>query len=240
MSTLAERLKQARAYLGLTQDEMADALGAKKRGYQENESGNTTPRSDVIAGFVTLGINANWLLTGQGEMLLNDNSAGYKQQQDVKSSVSGQEQTACITKEQFDEEYVLVPGYHIQVSTGNGSTFQNEEVKRMLAFRRKYLNYRQVNPERLAVVFSKGDSMEPTIKDNDSLLIDLDSIDPKDGKIYVVRLGDDLYAKRIQRLVDGGLVLISDNKEYQSQSIPPERLEQLQVIGQVIWIGKDV
>jgi len=55
----------------MTQDEFADAIGAKKRGFQDNESGKTIPRSDVIQGIIKLGVNANWLLTGEGEMMLN-------------------------------------------------------------------------------------------------------------------------------------------------------------------------
>ncbi|MGF1727176.1 S24 family peptidase [Photobacterium nomapromontoriensis] len=292
MDTLAKRLKIARTHLGYTQDEIANLIGGKRRGYQANESGNSDPRSDVITAFVSLGINANWLLTGEGQMLINDDS-GFQQAEthlspcvasedndqidlpkhlkDKLQSLSHKQkmlweellsdlfkvgkatesdldallsqissQAPSITDERFNEEFVLVPGYHIQVSTGNGACFQGEEVKRHLAFRRKYLKYRQSNPDLLAVVFSKGDSMEPTIKDNDSLLIDLGCTEPKDGKIFVVRFGDDLYAKRIQQLISGGLVLISDNKEYREQIISPDEVNQLQVIGQVIWIGKDV
>lgn len=66
------RLKQVREALRLTQAELADAVGGSKRGLQDNETRNRVPGGEVIAGFVRLGINANWLLTGEGPMLLSE------------------------------------------------------------------------------------------------------------------------------------------------------------------------
>ncbi|WP_413112120.1 LexA family transcriptional regulator [Thaumasiovibrio sp. DFM-14] len=139
----------------------------------------------------------------------------------------------------FEEEFALVPGYHIQVSTGNGCNALDQQPKRFLAFRRKYLDYKGLNPEKLAVVFARGDSMEETIKDNDSLLVNLESVKPIDGHIFVVRLGDELYAKRIQKSYDGSLRLISDNREYASIEVPATDLDQLCIIGQVVQRSTD-
>ncbi|MDO6542784.1 LexA family transcriptional regulator [Photobacterium sanguinicancri] len=225
IATFPDRLK------GLIENEslrkFALAVGISEGGLRKYlPPGRSKPTFDKLVAISRYkNVNIEWLATGVGPMMIGD---------ELKQP------PASITNAEFNEEFILVPGYHIQVSTGNGACFQGEEVKRHLAFRRKYLKYRQSNPDLLAVVFSKGDSMEPTIKDNDSLLIDLGCTEPKDGKIFVVRIGDDLYAKRIQQLVSGGLVLISDNKEYREQVIQPDEVNQLQVIGQVIWIGKDV
>lgn len=68
-SDVGARMKAAREALRLTQDGLAKAVGGSKRGIQENEARNRVPGGDVIAGMVRLGINANWLLTGEGEML---------------------------------------------------------------------------------------------------------------------------------------------------------------------------
>lgn len=174
----------------------------------------------------TYNVNLEWLATGEGPKHPGEPSTAT---------------APCVCKDEFDEEYALIEGYHISVSTGHGAfNGEHEPVKRHLAFRKKWLNYRGFKPDQLKVVFAKGDSMEPTIKDNDSLLVNLSSTRPVDGKIFVVRLGDQLYAKRIQKRWDGGIELISDNKEYHAQVIPAAELEQLQVIGQVIWIGKDI
>ena len=55
-----------------------------------------------------------------------------------------------------------------------------------------------------------------------------------------MRLGEELYAKRLQQYLDGSVRLISDNKEYVEQVVKPNELEQLEIIGKVVWIGKDL
>lgn len=66
------RMRVAREFLGFSQQGLADELGVSKRGIQDNETRNRVPGGDVINGFIHLGINANWLLTGEGPMLLAD------------------------------------------------------------------------------------------------------------------------------------------------------------------------
>jgi len=145
-----------------------------------------------------------------------------------------------VKKEEFDEEFALIPGYHVCVSAGMGSINDNEPIKRHLAFRKKWLSYRKLSPDCLVVVFAKGDSMEPTINNGNSILVDTSTKALSDGSIYAIRLGDQLYAKRLQKRFDGSVELISDNKEYNSQIVPKEELEQLDIIGKVVWIGKDL
>ena len=70
--SLPKRLKDARAALRLSQKEVAEQSGVSVRGYQGYEDGRSTPGGEAIAGLVRLGINANWLLTGEGPMLLSD------------------------------------------------------------------------------------------------------------------------------------------------------------------------
>lgn len=67
-----DRLKSARAMLGLKQDEMSAQSGVSYSAYQKYEMGRSLPCADALVGFMQLGINANWLLTGEGPMLLAD------------------------------------------------------------------------------------------------------------------------------------------------------------------------
>ena len=69
---IGERMKAAREALGLTQAALAQAGGGSKPGVQDNEAGKSMPGGKVICGLVRLGINANWLLTGEVPMLLAD------------------------------------------------------------------------------------------------------------------------------------------------------------------------
>ncbi len=242
METLEDRLKKARTSLGLSQEEMAEAVGAKKRGYQDNERGVTTPNSSVIAGFVKLGFNANWLLSGVGGMRLEQvrhikPSPDIVEEDKVRLYNLGKPIKRRLNS--VESEVVQVPIYSVQVSTGNGVICDDEKITGSEPYSRAYLRKRNLQFENLAIVSSKGDSMEPTITNNDRLLVDISRTTPIDGKIFVIRLGEELYAKRVQCLVGGGLTIISDNKEYPPQVLDQTQVHQLEVIGQVMRISKD-
>lgn len=138
-------------------------------------------------------------------------------------------------------EFTLIPGYSVQVSAGHG-TFPSADEKpsRKLAFRRKWLKYRGLSEKDLVLVFAKGDSMEPTISDNNTLMIDTSNTDLSNGQIYVIRVNSHLVAKRVQTLTNRDIMLLSDNETYKPEVLKPEQLQDLAVIGKVVWIGKDV
>ncbi|WP_262032693.1 helix-turn-helix domain-containing protein [Serratia liquefaciens] len=141
----------------------------------------------------------------------------------------------------FLDEFALIPGYRVQVSAGYGSVGDTgDEPCRHLAFRRKWLRYRGFKESELVVVWAKGDSMEPTIHNNNTLLINTSKTRPTDGNIYVIRQDDMLWVKRIQVLLDGSWLLISDNPAYKPLEIKPDAMDNLQVIGQVVNIAKDI
>lgn len=146
----------------------------------------------------------------------------------------------CRCKE-FLEEFALIPGYRVQVSAGFGSI--NDEAGspcRHLAFRRKWLTYRGLNERHLVVVWAKGDSMEPTIANNNTLLINTADTKPNDGNMYVIRQDDLLWVKRVQIQPTGSWVLISDNSTYPPMVIPKDDLHNFEVLGRVVHIAKDV
>ncbi|WP_205680297.1 helix-turn-helix domain-containing protein [Brenneria alni] len=142
---------------------------------------------------------------------------------------------------QFLDEFALVPGYRVQVSAGYGSLNDTGlSPCRYLAFRRKWLSYRGFNERDLVIVWAKGDSMEPTIGNNNTLLINTARKKPVDGNMYVIRQEDMLWVKRIQTQPNGALLLISDNTAYPPMEIRRDELHNFEVIGQVVHIAKDV
>lgn len=82
--------------------------------------------------------------------------------------------------------------------------------------------------------------MEPTINSKDTLLVDTSKNNPRDGQIYVIRSSDVLWVKRIQRQIDGSLSLISDNPTYAPMQLNLDDHPDIQVIGQVVQISKDL
>ena len=72
MDGFGDRLKAWRDTKQLKQPEMATLLGMSPSTYQKYETHVRAPGAEAIEGFVRAGLNANWLLTGQGPMLLAD------------------------------------------------------------------------------------------------------------------------------------------------------------------------
>lgn len=220
---IGERITHIRG--GLSQAAFAEMLGVHKNSLGNYERENRTPDAVFLAKLVAKGYDANWVLTGEGSAKRGSNAALQEPDHQLVN---------------LEEEFALIPGYNVQVAAGHGRIADEESPSRELAFRRKWLRFRGLNENELALVFAKGDSMEPTISDNETVLIDTSVKDLSDGQIYVIRNDDHLLVKRIQKLWNDGVKLLSDNKEYPPQEISSTDLERLEVIGKVVWVGKDL
>jgi|1_EtaG_2_1085319.scaffolds.fasta_scaffold00001_539 phage repressor protein C with HTH and peptisase S24 domain len=223
-TAIGERLAEIRG--SKSQGAFADELGIHKNSLGHYERGNRVPDAEVLLKLVGMGFDANWILTGRGTSRPEAASANFHQ--DLEKL------------KRLDEEFALIPGYNVQVAAGHGTIAGDEAPTRELAFRRKWLRFRGLHEQDLALVFAKGDSMEPTISDNETVMVDTSEKQLRDGHIYVIRNGDHLLVKRIQTLWNDGVQLLSDNKEYPPQEIPSSDLENLEVIGKVVWVGKDL
>ena len=74
-----------------------------------------------------------------------------------------------------------------------------------------------------------GNNMAPTIVDGDVLIVDRRPRDV-DG-LYVMRLGDSIRIKRVQRTHGGALHLINDNPKYEMEVIGADQAEAVEFIG---------
>lgn len=66
------RIRAAREHLGLNRPKAATLFGCSVRGLENNEWGRSEGGMCLIGALSREGINANWLLTGDGPMLLAD------------------------------------------------------------------------------------------------------------------------------------------------------------------------
>lgn len=141
-----------------------------------------------------------------------------------------------------DEDYAFVPLYDVRASAGNGHPVEHELIKGTLAFQREWLRSKGLAVKNLSVIYAMGKSMEPRINDGDVLLVDASQRDIKDGKVYAIRWHGELRIKRLVRDYDGSVRIISDNKspDYPEQHVPADALDQMEIIGRVVWMGGDL
>jgi lambda repressor-like predicted transcriptional regulator len=131
----------------------------------------------------------------------------------------------------------MVDIYNVEASAGFGAVVGQEMVVDRLSFPPGYL--RQItssHPKNLAIIGVKGKSMEPTLSDDDIVMVDLSKTDLSYDGLFVVRDGgDSLLVKRISRGSRRGTVmLVSDNPQYPNQE---RSFEDVEVVGKVIWKG---
>jgi phage repressor protein C with HTH and peptisase S24 domain len=137
-----------------------------------------------------------------------------------------------------DGEFTLIDSFAVFASAGHGAEVGSELRTEPMSFRTDWLKKEGFPEDRLAVIRAKGDSMEPTISDNDVILVLLSNGDaPRDG-LHVIRLDGGLFVKRLQFDPFGGLSVVSDNPSYKSYAVSKEQRPDVHIIGRVVWAGK--
>ena len=140
---------------------------------------------------------------------------------------------------------VVIPQLNIEPGAGFGGYVDSESdcVVKMIGLASEWLNQTLpgTNQKSLVVHSVAGDSMEPTLKDHDFVLLDT-SVDrvTRDG-LYIVGFDGLLFAKRIQIVPGKKLVLISDNNAYQPVTVDlTDESSSFRVIGRIVysWTGE--
>lgn len=132
--------------------------------------------------------------------------------------------------------FVLVP--RVKGVAGAGESWETSAEKAgMYAFRESFMRYLNINPAKAIMMYVRGDSMEPLIHDRDTILVDTNDNEVRDGLIYLVGFEETVMVKRMQR-IPRGWNLCSENKNYPPISVLGQELESMQVHGRVRWFGR--
>jgi hypothetical protein len=152
------------------------------------------------------------------------------------------------TKSRFLAGYVLpdgdplvvVPRLEVDASAGPGGHIDHETVAGAFAFDPKWLRNLCTRPQRLSMIQVQGDSMVPTLNAGDDIMVDGDDgLDRLRDGIYVLRADGALLVKRLAvNPTTRGFIVRSDNPAYPDW--PNIDLNQIDVIGRVIWVGRPV
>ncbi|WP_273289458.1 S24 family peptidase [Methylorubrum populi] len=141
-----------------------------------------------------------------------------------------------------DVDFVRVPFLEVRASAGRGRASVPAETMAAdhLLFSRSWLRSLNVAPEDAEMLLAEGDSMSPTIKDGDMMLVDRGYGEVVHGKIYALVVNDLVVVKRINMLAIGGMMLISDNDRYPAETIRREDVDRVSFQGRIAWYGRAI
>ncbi len=192
METLGTRLKKIRRDKKMTQQQLADAIGVSKTSVIYWEKDENTPKHESLVLLAkTLNVTTEHLLYGFVNVDTWDNNTP------------------------LDDDEVEIPFFKdFSFACGSGSivdAIANET--RKLRMSKSTLRNLSITKENAVAATAAGDSMNPTIKDGDTIHVDLGRKTIKDGKIFAICIGGLFYCKRLYNLPFGGIRIVSDNSE---------------------------
>ena len=237
--SIVERLLEA--YGSRTLQELADRMvehlstvkGWKQRG--------SVPIDHAVRASVDTGCSLDWLVLGYGQFEKQTLKQGVNQTLPVSFSHHTAEGESVygdvlrFRRRGADVQFVLVPRFCLHASAGPGHDNGDQELPvGEIAFEATWMRTQFGRTGTgFALLDVVGNSMEPTLWDGETILVDLQSREVISGAVYVLRDDDELLVKRLQRLIGGSIEVLSDNQAFRSQVVPD--LEQLTVIGRVVW-----
>ena len=236
--SIGTRLKEWRAAKKLGQKEASTIFGISFRTYQNYELDHSPPGADSMRRFVDAGINANWLLSGNGSMFIGETES--------YSDREHQHFLPYLESSQMDDElegkrhqFPSLPFYDADTPYFAEKSANRNQKTGQIAFSRAWLESKGAHEGVCALVKAGGDGMAPTIHNGDLLLIDTSVTSIKEDGIYLF-YHEHYFARRAQWSLDGSLAIITDNPQYKDYILPPEQAKKSIAIGRVIWIGHEL
>ena len=132
---------------------------------------------------------------------------------------------------EMQRDWVDVPRLAVDVSAGPGASAEAEEAFDAFRFSRKWLAEQGLDGAKLSSIRVRGDSMEPTLREGDEVVVDRREQPFRDG-IHVVRFDDTLLVKRVSGRGAGRFLLVSENTAYPPIEV---RAEDFAILGRVVW-----
>lgn len=236
-SGVSERLRYLISIKDMTIQGFADFIGVPKGTLEKYINGPRLPKTEFLSMLYSqMGVSAHWLLDGIEPMYLAD--IGKLEAHGVvplrEGPYRGPKHLSNEGDERVNGDFISIQRFDVDASAGDGALAETEIGTGHYAFNRSWLERRGLQPDNLAVIAVRGDSMEPELYDKDLILLDQTQKEPRDGDMYVVRHSNELFVKRIQKVPGGQLALRSTNHFYESIRITPDESTDLEFIGKVV------
>ena len=220
--SLADRLQARANKLGLSPAHVAEMAGVNRSFVYDILRGRSArPGLDrLIEVARVLKVEVEWLIHGIG---------------DIEGPLPFLENP--------DETFVPITQAGVRPSMGGGSVALEvyDEPARAYHFRKSWIKQGlKASPSQLRIMKVEGDSMEPTLFDGDTVLVDMDRKAPNPPGIFVLDDGMGLVAKRLQHVPNSdppAVRVISDNKHYPEYE---RTAEEINIIGRIRWFAREI
>lgn len=233
-----KRIREARNIRGLTQQQLADAIGVEQGTINAIESRDAKTSKYAEALCKALRIDIGWALAGVGEspsrFEVRAPSADYDIQLDSVGSFETWDDNTPLGADE-----VALPFYkEVAVSAGGGRSCLTPGTSRKLRFSKRTLQNANVQIKDAITMKVNGDSMERLIMDGATIGVDTSkALEPiKDNRIYALETSGMLRCKYLQRLPGDKIKVYSENKMYDDEIYDMEEFSALyRIIGGVFW-----
>lgn len=210
-----------------SRSEFATLLGVHENTLGGYERGSRQPDWDFLVKLTEkAGVNLNWLVTG-------GNTPDAPKEPSLRFMV----QPVAADEANLPDGWSSVRVFDIEAAAGSGRINPEHEIDASLslAVEERWLYSRfRINSKRLAGVYVKGDSMSPSFREGDIVLVDIGSDRIVGEGVYVLVSEQGMMLKRVSLMAAGGVVLRSDNPSYGDQTIPNDHVGYLRVYGRVV------
>jgi hypothetical protein len=133
--------------------------------------------------------------------------------------------------EPANDDWTPIPRRGLEASAGPGAIAGGEQAFAAMPVSRAWLRREGLDPALLSVIAVSGDSMEPTLRDGDEIVVD-ERVRTAGEGVYVVAAGDRLLVKRLDFSQPGLAVLVSDNPAHAPTKLA---LADIRIVGRVVW-----
>ena len=195
-----------------SQTELANILRVNRSAITQARKKESIPANWILQLFRIYSLNPVWIESGIGETYLRPEAGEGL-------------------------HFKHIPKVKARLSAGGGSFEIGAEVQGYYAFQTEWLRTKGI-PERMVLMDIFGNSMEPELKDGDSVLIDESQKAILAGAVYAVGVDDTIMVKRVEKHPNK-LVLLSDNRDYAPIYLKATECQSVRIIGKVIWVGRE-